>query len=239
MTSPPHALIARMTDRAREVLTAAQLATGECAHASLQAPHVVLGILADPRTEGAQALQHGGLTYRDVLEVVSGMYERRPEAGDALRPVCHETGMLLRGAQREARALEHESIGTAHLALACTRDDGVTSIGPIVAGRQRIIRSAALGLLTRAERLAAASVAAQGHSVDAPGQASMQELLFDPPDHLRSAKVVDLLVSVPRVGGVRVARLLAQCAISPAGPSAASRRASARSCGARLRSVDK
>lgn len=178
----PRALIERMTDRAREVLAAAQRAAVDCGHASLEAPHIVLGILADPRTKGAQALRHGGLTYDSVLDVVAGMYECRPQAG-APQTVSHEFGALLRGAQREARALEHGDVRTAHLALACTRDDGVTSIGPIVAGRERMIRGAALGLLARAARVDAACASRQARP-------AKQELLLDPPDFLGAAKVL-------------------------------------------------
>jgi ATP-dependent Clp protease ATP-binding subunit ClpA len=200
----------------------------------VQAPHILLGMLANPRTKGAQALQHAGLTYEGVLPVVTRMYERRADA-DGPQSMAHEAGMLLRGAQREARALQHEFIGTAHLALACTRD-GVTSIGPIVAGRERMIRSAACGLLARADRLHAATAASQDTDMEAlehaldpgerratlerdlhQGRTSMEELLLDPPDFLRTAKVFDLLVSLPRVGRARVGNLLAQCAISPGG----------------------
>jgi ATP-dependent Clp protease ATP-binding subunit ClpA len=176
-------LIERMTDRSREVLAAAQRAAVDCGHASLEAPHIVLGILADPRTKGAQALRHGGLTYDGVLDVVAAMYERWPEGAGVAQAVSHEFGALLRGAQREARALEHGDVRTAHLALACARDDGVTSIGPIVAGRERMIRGAALGLLARAARVDAASASRQARP-------PKQELLLDPPDFLGAAKVL-------------------------------------------------
>ena len=195
-----------MTDRAREALAAAQVAAAACGHASIDAPHVVLGILADPRTKGAQALRHGGLTYDGVLDVVAQTSARRPDGLDTSQPLGHEAGMLLRGAQREARALNQEFVGTAHLALACTRRDGVTSIGPIVSGCERRIRDAAIGLIERAARHAASLGVRDRDPLR--GTAPMEELLLDPPDFPRNAKVFDRLVGLPRVGRVRVARPL-------------------------------
>ena len=193
-----------MTDRAQAALAAARVAATGCGHASIDAPHVLLGILADPRTNGAQALRHGGLTYDGVFDVVAQTSERRPDGLDASQPLGHEAGMLLRGALREARTLNEEFVGTAHLALACTRRDGATSVGPIVAGHERMIRDAALGLLERAARLAAS----QPTRDQLRGSAPMEELLLDPPDFPRNAKVLDVLVSLPRLGHVRVARPL-------------------------------
>lgn len=47
------------------------------------------------------------------------------------------------------------------------------------------------------------------------GRANIQALLLDPPDYLESAKVADMLLSVPKYGQVKVNKILTQCRISP------------------------
>ncbi len=47
------------------------------------------------------------------------------------------------------------------------------------------------------------------------GQASIHELLLEPPEYLETAKVFDLLLAVPKYGRVKVNRILTQCRISP------------------------
>jgi hypothetical protein len=47
------------------------------------------------------------------------------------------------------------------------------------------------------------------------GKASSQALLLSPPEYLLTAKVSDLLLSVPKYGKVKVNKILAQCRISP------------------------
>lgn len=71
--------IERLTDRAREALVSAQAATQHCRHATVEAPHLLLGILRRPDSKGGAALDHAGLRYRDVLIEVEGMYEQTPE----------------------------------------------------------------------------------------------------------------------------------------------------------------
>ncbi|MDP8967587.1 MAG: hypothetical protein M3N04_03220, partial [Actinomycetota bacterium] len=57
----------RLTDRAREVLVHARLAAQGCRHASIEAPHLLAGILRIPDTKGYEALDLAGLRYLDVL----------------------------------------------------------------------------------------------------------------------------------------------------------------------------
>ena len=46
------------------------------------------------------------------------------------------------------------------------------------------------------------------------GSASIEEVLMDPPDYVETAKVFDILMSVPKFGRVKAARFLNQCRIS-------------------------
>ena len=47
------------------------------------------------------------------------------------------------------------------------------------------------------------------------GRVKIQELLRNPPDYILTAKVIDMLLAVPKYGRVKVNRILHQCRISP------------------------
>ena len=46
------------------------------------------------------------------------------------------------------------------------------------------------------------------------GHVRIEQVIADPPDYVLTAKVYDMLVAVPRLGRVKVGRLLTQCRIS-------------------------
>jgi hypothetical protein len=47
------------------------------------------------------------------------------------------------------------------------------------------------------------------------GRASIHGLLLRPPDYTETAKVIDLLLAVPKYGRVKAGKVLQQCRISP------------------------
>ena len=47
------------------------------------------------------------------------------------------------------------------------------------------------------------------------GRASINDLLLGPPEFLGTAKVMDLLLAVPKYGRVKANKILQQCRISP------------------------
>jgi hypothetical protein len=47
------------------------------------------------------------------------------------------------------------------------------------------------------------------------GKASIHDLLADTPEVLETAKVIDLLLAVPKYGRVKVNKVLTQCRVSP------------------------
>ncbi len=47
------------------------------------------------------------------------------------------------------------------------------------------------------------------------GRLSVERLLAEPPEYLETAKVVDVLLAVPKVGRVKANKVLQQCRISP------------------------
>jgi len=47
------------------------------------------------------------------------------------------------------------------------------------------------------------------------GRKSIHPILTDPPDYLETMKLFDLLLAAPKLGRVKVNKLMAQCRISP------------------------
>ena len=47
------------------------------------------------------------------------------------------------------------------------------------------------------------------------GRTSIDKLLLDPPKYVETAKVVDMLLAVPKYGRVKANKVLSQCRISP------------------------
>lgn len=47
------------------------------------------------------------------------------------------------------------------------------------------------------------------------GRETIHDLILDPPENLETARLFDLLLSVPKYGRVKVNKLLTQCRISP------------------------
>lgn len=136
------AMLERMSERSRQVVVDAQAVARRLAHDSIDAPHLLLGILAADST-GARALSEAGLYYDDVLSRVQLMYERR--WGDERQlPFGTDAKKLLELSVREAVNNKHALIEPAHFALACSHGDQLPSLERFVGGRELVIRNAAL-----------------------------------------------------------------------------------------------
>ncbi len=233
--------IDRMTDRAREVLVNAQTAAQECGHRSIDAPHLLLGLLRRRDTKGWEALNDAGLRYLDVLITVQGTYEQAPGESSAQPSFTTEAEKLLEGWLGEALAHGQGFMETAHLALACSRPGQVPSLEPFVTGREQAIRDAALSALRRAARLHAELSARRRPPARDPrqrrraleranqlrvqrarlkrdlvtGRVSIHPFILDPPDYIQTAKVAHMLLAMPKCGRVKVDKLLTQARISP------------------------
>jgi len=108
----------RLTDRSREVLVCGRLAAQQCGHRSIEAPHLVVGLLRHRETNGCQALNRAGLHYVDALTAVQGMYEPAEVGPDAPPVLTAQAKRLLEDALHEAAGAGGRFIETAHLALA-------------------------------------------------------------------------------------------------------------------------
>ena len=47
------------------------------------------------------------------------------------------------------------------------------------------------------------------------GRVSIAALLLDPPPYLETAKVLDVLLAVPKIGSVKATKILHSCRVSP------------------------
>lgn len=47
------------------------------------------------------------------------------------------------------------------------------------------------------------------------GRTSIESLLLDPPEYIETAKVFDILLTIPKYGRVKVSKLLSHCRIAP------------------------
>ncbi|HEV2768757.1 MAG TPA: Clp protease N-terminal domain-containing protein [Solirubrobacteraceae bacterium] len=229
-----------MTDRAREALVNAQAAAQKCRHRSIDAPHLLLGVLRRPDTKGGEALNQAGLEYWDVLIPVIGMYEQAPEETGVQPSFTPQANELLEGWVGEALGRGDAFIETAHLALACSRPGRCSSLEPFVAGREQAIRDAALGALRRpaplpgdesARRSAPRDPRARMDALERAnkiriqrahlkrelrsGQMSIRQVLLHPPDYVMTARVAEVLLAMTKWGRARVLELLVQCRISP------------------------
>lgn len=226
-----------LTDRARAVLANAQSAARHCHHASVEAPHLLLGILRHPDSKGGAALHDAGLNYRDVLVEVQAAYEQAQEPTTDPLPLGAETEALLEDALREALRQGRQFVETAHLALACSRSEGAPSIAPFVSDRERAIRDGVLRAVRNAASLEAhqrAEAPSRRRRLEALNEAndmrmrraqlkrdlirervSMRSILLDPPECVRTARLFEMLLAIPRCGRVKATKLLAQCSIPP------------------------
>lgn len=228
--------VERLSKRARDVLAEAHAAAQYCHHATVDAPHVLLGILRRPDSKGGAALHQAGLMYRDVLVEVREMGERGLDAPAVPLALTGDAEALLAAALREAQSQGEEFVETVHLALACSRTDAPPSIVPFVAGHERAIRAAARRAVRdeaavqgqlRAPRTPGGRREALELANDmrvrrahvkrdvARGRVTLRSVLLDPPAYIQGVLVLDLLLAVPGCGRARALSLMARCAISP------------------------
>jgi ATP-dependent Clp protease ATP-binding subunit ClpC len=117
------------TERARRCIVLAQEVAQSLGHAHIGTEHILLGILEEGDSLGAQAFIEHGLTtsrVRKEIELIVGVAAHPHAQEFVFSPRAKRT---IEFAFEEARQLGHSYIGAEHLALALTRD------GEGVAGR--------------------------------------------------------------------------------------------------------
>jgi hypothetical protein len=108
----------RFNDEARNVVVVAQNEAFAGHHLEIGPEHLVLGLLAEPRTFAARLIVAQGLTLDDVRQAVVGILPPAQEHVPELVPFDMRARKVLELTFREALRLGHSHIGTEHILLA-------------------------------------------------------------------------------------------------------------------------
>lgn len=108
----------QFTDRARNVVMAAQNEARAAGNTEIRPEHLVLGLLAEPDAPGARAIIDQGVALETVRDAVAAALP--PEAGQLpdLIPFDPQARKALELTFRQALRLGHNYIGTEHILLA-------------------------------------------------------------------------------------------------------------------------
>jgi hypothetical protein len=117
----------RFTERARNVVVAAQNATHAAGNTEILPAHLVLGLLQVPEGLGARAIVAHGVTLDAIREAATAVL---PPAGEppALIPFDTQSKKALELTFREALRLGHNYVGTEHILLALLELENGTGV---------------------------------------------------------------------------------------------------------------
>ncbi|HSK25386.1 MAG TPA: Clp protease N-terminal domain-containing protein [Jiangellales bacterium] len=124
---------ARFTDRARQVVTAAQRHARETGYPEAAPEHVLLALVEDPDGMAGAALTGQGVELEQVRSAVAGALGQGPGAATGHTGFDGGARQLLAVTVREAVRLGHNDVGTEHILLALL-DDGGTVPAALLAG---------------------------------------------------------------------------------------------------------
>ncbi|MFB7630025.1 Clp protease N-terminal domain-containing protein [Streptomyces sp. NPDC056149] len=108
----------RYTDRARNVVVAAQNEAHEAGNTEIRPEHLVLGLLREPEGLAFRALVAQGVTAEALREAATATLPPAVDTLPALTPFDVQSRKALELTFREALLLGHNYVGTEHLLLA-------------------------------------------------------------------------------------------------------------------------
>ena len=118
----------RFTDRARRVVVLAQEEAGMLNHNYIGTEHLLLGLIGEGEGVAAKALQSLGISLDAVRQQVEEIIGQGQQAPSGHIPFTPRAKKVLELADREARALGHDYVGTEHILLGLIREgDGVAA----------------------------------------------------------------------------------------------------------------
>ena len=118
----------RFTDRARRVMVLAQEEARMLNHDYIGTELLLLGLLGEAEGVAAKALESLGISLAAVRHQVEEIIGRGQHAPSGHIPFTPRAKKVLELAQREARALGHDYVGTEHILLGLIREgDGVAA----------------------------------------------------------------------------------------------------------------
>lgn len=121
----------RFTKRAQRAWEQAQSEAQRLNHASIDTEHLLLGIVLDEDSAGAEVLRNLGIAKDQIVAAVERTVER--DAARQAQPSAHppmvapSTQKVLALAADERRVLGHRYLGTEHLLLGIVREDKSTA----------------------------------------------------------------------------------------------------------------
>lgn len=221
-------MLERLTDRALQAVVDAWEVAGRARHSSVDAPHLLMGILSSQDSRGCAVLRGGGVRYDDVRAMLDRVYECVEDQPKGPLALTSQAKKLLELSRDEARRERRALVDTVDLALACSRVEFLPSIEPFIAGRADAVRRAAFSapgsrahrdrLTKRLDALQRANAIrtsrAQLKRDLATGRCAIDTALLYPPEYIGTAKVFDILLALPRFGRVEVSKVLMQCGIA-------------------------
>jgi hypothetical protein len=135
----PEQGFSRFTPRARHVVTAAQDAARAAGNDRIRPVHLVLGLLTEPESLAAKAVEARGTTLERVREVATATLPPPSEHVPELIPFDAQTKKALELTFRHALRLGHNHIGTEHLLLALLElEDGTGVLAGLGIDQSRI-----------------------------------------------------------------------------------------------------
>jgi ATP-dependent Clp protease ATP-binding subunit ClpC len=118
----------RFTDRARRVMVLAQEEARMLNHNYIGTEHILLGLIHEGEGVAAKALESLGISLDAVRQQVEEIIGQGQQAPSGHIPFTPRAKKVLELAQREARALGHDYVGTEHILLGLVREgDGVAA----------------------------------------------------------------------------------------------------------------
>ena len=108
----------RFTERARNVVMAAQNEARAAGNDEIRPEHLVLGLLAEPDALAAKAIVEQGVALKHVRDTVAGALPTAADQVPDLIPYDTSARKALELSFREALRLGHNYIGTEHILLA-------------------------------------------------------------------------------------------------------------------------
>jgi hypothetical protein len=108
----------QFTDAARNVVVASQNEARAAGNEEISREHLLLGLLSEPDTLGAQSIVAQGVALDAVRQAVTGMLPPSVDEAPELIPFDSGARKALKLTFREALRLGHNYIGTEHILLA-------------------------------------------------------------------------------------------------------------------------
>lgn len=119
----------RFTDDARKVMALANEHAQRFGHGYIRTEHILLGLLKESSSTGATILKDLGVDIDKLLSEVEQLLKSRADkAGMEEPPQSGRAINVIKYAIEEAKALEHNYIGTEHILLGLLREtDGIAA----------------------------------------------------------------------------------------------------------------